>query len=95
MSDLLTRLSHVCLTTPNLDRLLGFYVDLLGCRIIHTFQREDGMVYGHFLQIAPGSFLEVFVGEIDPCPRQPSGTSVSRWRTYRRWRHAWSRGGSL
>lgn len=67
MTDLLMRLSHVCIATPDLDRLLAFYVELLGCRVIHTFRRSDGTEYGVFLQVGGGTFLEVFKGSFEPC----------------------------
>jgi catechol 2,3-dioxygenase-like lactoylglutathione lyase family enzyme len=57
---LLKRLSHVCIATPDLDRLLGFYCGLLDCRIVHRFQRPGTEVYGYFLLIGEGTFLEVF-----------------------------------
>lgn len=59
---MILRLAHVCLATPDLERLLAFYGDVLGAELIHTFRKEDGTRYGVFLHLGGGTFLEVFTG---------------------------------
>ncbi len=65
-APLLKRVSHVCLATPDLDRILAFYCGLLGCRIIHSFQRPGTEVYGVFVLVGEGTFLEIFKGPEPP-----------------------------
>ena len=69
MEKLLKRISHVCIATPDLDRILGFYCGLLGCEVIHRFQRPGTVVYGVFALVGEGTFLEIFKGT--EAPGQP------------------------
>ena len=56
----ITRLGHICLGTIDLDRVVSFYSDLLGCRVIHEFRTAAGERYGVFLLVGEGTFLEFF-----------------------------------
>ncbi len=66
MAPLLKRISHVCIATPDLERALGFYCGLLGCQVIHEFQRPGTEVYGVFALVGEGTFLEIFKGTEPP-----------------------------
>lgn len=66
------RLSHVCLGTTDLERLIGFYGSLLDARVIHEFLNPAGTRYGVLLALAPGTFLELF-NEPDPEARSGKG----------------------
>jgi catechol 2,3-dioxygenase-like lactoylglutathione lyase family enzyme len=66
------RLAHVCLGTTALERLIGFYGDLLEAHIIHEFRNPAGERYGALLALAPGTFLELF-NEQNPEARAGQG----------------------
>jgi len=57
---MITRLSHLCLGTRNLPRLIEFYTNGLGCQVVHEFINPAGELYGVFLSLGGGSFLEIF-----------------------------------
>jgi glyoxylase I family protein len=67
---MLTRLSHACLGSTDLDRTIGFYCGLLGCRVAHEFRNPEGELYGVFLSCNDGTFLEFFR---ERAPRGPGG----------------------
>jgi catechol 2,3-dioxygenase-like lactoylglutathione lyase family enzyme len=54
------RLSHVCLSSRNLDATERFYVDVMGFKIVHEFRNAAGERYGFFLDAGGGTFLEFF-----------------------------------
>ncbi len=53
-------LSHACYSSPDLERTVGFYRDVLGGRVIHKFVNSDGQRYGVFMEIGNKTFLEFF-----------------------------------
>ena len=53
-----TRIAHVCLTAKDLHASIAYYAKL-GCTIRFKFTRQ-GADYGVYLQMAPGSFIEIF-----------------------------------
>ena len=53
-----TKLAHVCLNVSNLDSSLNFYKSL-GFKVNFVFTR-NGKNFGAYLEIAPGSFVELF-----------------------------------
>lgn len=53
-----TRLAHVCLHVRSLRTSLDFY-SKLGFRPVFRFTR-DGALYGAYMEIAPGSYVEFF-----------------------------------
>lgn len=57
---MITRLSHVCLGTRDLDAMTVFYCEVLGCRIVHEFRNQRSERYGVFLLVNHGTFLELF-----------------------------------
>lgn len=61
--EMITRLSHVCLGTRDLEAMLAFYCDVLGCRIVHEFKNQRAERYGAFLLVNHGTFLELFQDE--------------------------------
>jgi len=52
-------LAHVCLFSRDLNRTLDFYCGALGLRRHFDFMK-DGELFGFYLQIGPGQFIEVF-----------------------------------
>jgi len=64
------RLSHVCLSARDLNKTIAFYCEVLGCRIAHEFRNQQSELYGVFLAVNNGTFLEFFQGD---APAQPRG----------------------
>lgn len=52
-------LAHVCLYANDLERSLKFYCDALGLKRHFDFFK-NGRLFGFYLQIAPGQFIEIF-----------------------------------
>ena len=52
-------IAHVCIGASNLEATRQFYIDGLGCRKVFDFIRSDE-VFGYYLEVAPGTFIEVF-----------------------------------
>lgn len=52
-------LAHVCLFSTDLDRSLDFYCGALGLRRHFDFIK-DGQLFGFYLQIDAGHFIEIF-----------------------------------
>jgi catechol 2,3-dioxygenase-like lactoylglutathione lyase family enzyme len=57
---LLKGLSHVCLGSTDLRKTINFYCGVLGCRVVHEFRNQAGELYGVFLSVNRGTFLEFF-----------------------------------
>ncbi len=53
------RLAHVCIKTNDLDACERFYRDVLGCRVVFHFHRND-RVFGAYFEVGSNSFIEVF-----------------------------------
>ena len=56
----LTRLSHVCLNTADLQRTVQFYCEKLGCKVIHEYRNAHSEVYGVYLLVNNNTYLEFF-----------------------------------
>jgi len=56
---MLKGLAHICAFSKDLDRSLDFYCGTLGLRRHFNFFK-DGELFGFYLQIAPGQFIEIF-----------------------------------
>ena len=52
-------LAHICLFSKDLERSLDFYCGALGLKRHFNFFK-DGALFGFYLQIAPGQFVEIF-----------------------------------
>ena len=52
-------LAHLCVFSNNLERSLDFYVGTLGLQRHFDFHK-DGKLFGFYLQVAPGQFIEIF-----------------------------------
>jgi glyoxylase I family protein len=52
-------LAHLCLFSKDLNRSLDFYCGTLGLRRHFDFFK-DGALFGFYLQIGPGQFIEIF-----------------------------------
>jgi glyoxylase I family protein len=55
-------LAHLCILSKDLDRSLDFYCGTLGLPRHFDFFK-DGKLFGFYLQIAPGQFIELFKTE--------------------------------
>ena len=66
----LKMLAHVCLGVTDLAKTMDFYCGLLGCGIVHEFRDPQGELYGVFLYVNNGTFLEFFKEEQ---PKQEGG----------------------
>lgn len=53
-----TKIAHVCLNVRDLERSVSWY-QKLGFREVFRFSRQ-GQPYGIYLEIAPGSYIEIF-----------------------------------
>lgn len=54
------RLSHICLSTYNLESTCSFYCSVLGFSVVHEFINENGEKYGALIHAGNGTFLEFF-----------------------------------
>ncbi|HSI85718.1 MAG: VOC family protein [Candidatus Methylacidiphilales bacterium] len=52
-------LAHACIFSADLQRTLHFYVETLGLKKKFDFIK-DGQLFGFYLEIAPGQFIEFF-----------------------------------
>ena len=58
-------LAHICVFSKDLDRSLDFYCGALGLKRHFDFFK-DGKLFGFYLQVAPGQFIEIFRAGPDP-----------------------------
>jgi catechol 2,3-dioxygenase-like lactoylglutathione lyase family enzyme len=54
------RLAHASFGTRDLNRAIRFYQDVLGGEIAHEFRNGAGELYGAFLHMGEGTFIELF-----------------------------------
>ena len=59
-------MSHICLGTRDLPRILEFYRGVLGFSVAHEFRNEQGQLYGVFLNCGGRTFLEIFNDQETP-----------------------------
>ena len=52
-------LAHVCIFSHDLERSHDFYCGALGLKRHFDFHK-DGKLFGFYLQVAPGQFIEIF-----------------------------------
>ena len=52
-------LAHICILSSDLNRSLDFYCGALGLKRHFDFFK-DGALFGFYLQIGPGQFIEIF-----------------------------------
>jgi catechol 2,3-dioxygenase-like lactoylglutathione lyase family enzyme len=52
-------LAHICIFSKDLDRSLEFYCGALGLKRHFDFFK-DSVLFGFYLQVAPGQFIEIF-----------------------------------
>ena len=56
----ITGISHVCLSSVDLERTEKFYCDTLGFKLKYSFMRGEKRI-GLYIEITPSQFIEVFV----------------------------------
>jgi glyoxylase I family protein len=52
-------LAHICILSRDLNRSLDFYCDTLGLKRHFDFFK-DGVLFGFYLELGPGHFIEIF-----------------------------------
>ena len=52
-------LAHICIFSKDLERSRDFYCGTLGLKKHFDFHK-DGRLFGFYLQVAPGQFIEIF-----------------------------------
>lgn len=57
---MITKLSHVSLSSNSLVKVKNYYVKKLGLKIVHEFRNEKNQLYGYFLKTKNNSYLEFF-----------------------------------
>ena len=60
--NMIKTLAHICLSSKDLNRSLDFYCGALGLRRQFDFFK-DGVLFGFYLQVDPGHFIEIFKGD--------------------------------
>ena len=66
-------IAHLCLFSSNLERSLDFYCGTLGLKRHFDFHK-NGELFGFYLQVAPGQFIEIF--------RADAATDIRRQRIH-------------
>jgi len=57
--NMIKTLGHICIHSNDLERSRNFYCGALGLKPHFDFLK-DGELFGFYLQVAPGHFIEVF-----------------------------------
>ena len=57
---MIKQLSHVSLSAKSLQKVVNFYVKILGFKVIHKFLNEKKEVYGLFLYCNKRTLIEFF-----------------------------------
>ena len=55
------KLSHVCLSSKNLKKVIDFYVKILKCKVVHKFVNKNKETYGYFINVGNNTFIEFFL----------------------------------
>ena len=58
---MIKNLSHVSLSTRNINKVINFYVKILKMKIAHKFKNKNNKIYGLFLYCGKRTFLEFFL----------------------------------
>ncbi len=57
---MIKQLAHLCFFTNQLDRMIGFYRDVLGCPVKFTMRNDDGFEFGYYFASGGRTFIEIF-----------------------------------
>lgn len=57
------KLSHICLSTLDLDKVYKFYINELNFKISHKFINSKNELYGYFINAGNNTFLEFFLSK--------------------------------
>ena len=60
MSNLVSQISHICLSTCDLKGVIDFYVTILRGEIVHKFLNDEQQMYGCCIKMGQQGFIEVF-----------------------------------
>ena len=53
-------IAHICMLVKDLEKTRHFYCDILGLTKAFDFRRPDGKIFGFYLKVADGNYLEFF-----------------------------------
>lgn len=57
---MINSLSHISISTKNLNKVEKFYINNLGFKKVHEFVNKKGKIYGFFLYAGNKTFIEFF-----------------------------------
>ena len=57
---MIKNLSHVSMPYIKLKKVIDFYVNILGLKIVHKFENKKKQIYGVFIKCGNKTFLEFF-----------------------------------
>lgn len=57
---MIEQISHVCFSCKDITKTKIFYTKILKFKLIHEFKNQNDEIYGIFLMIGKGTFLEFF-----------------------------------
>ena len=67
---MINAIAHICLETDNLEKTKAFYCDILG--MVKQFDFiKNGELFGFYLKICEGNYLEIFSTDKLPAGRSP------------------------
>ncbi len=57
---MIKQLAHLCFYTNQLDRMVAFYRDVLGCPVKFTMRDKEGFEFGYYMTTGRTTFIEIF-----------------------------------
>ena len=68
---MITGIAHTCYVVSDLQAAINFY-EKLGCKVAFEFTRDTGERFGVYLHVGRRNFIELFVGQPQPCEHKSS-----------------------
>jgi len=57
---MIKQLAHLCFFTNQLDQMIVFYRDTLGCPVKFTMKNDNGFEFGYYFASGEHTFIEIF-----------------------------------
>ena len=57
-------LSHICIYSPNFNKLIEFYLNIFKTGIVHKFVNDKNEMYGAFIEIGNNTLIEIFNSDL-------------------------------